>query len=124
MFSYLKGRPVTYAISSIYGFLFALSFVLYGGVKVILSFLDHTYDTMSDPIIFTILGLLLMSFAIAYRDLKNWGWYGLIGVNAMVILLGLISISKDGNIAVVLFSAAALYGLLAPSTRECLSGGS
>jgi len=67
---------------------------------------------------------LLMSFAIGYRDLKSWGWYGLIGVNAIVILLGLISISKAGNIAVVLFSAGALYGLLAPSTRECLSGGS
>ena len=124
MFSYLKGRPVTYAISSIYGFLFALFYVLYGGIKVILSFLDHTYDAMTDPIIFTFLGLLLMSFAIAYRDLKNWGWYGLIGVNSIVILLGLISISKAGNIAVVLLSAGALYGLLAPSTRECLSGGS
>ena len=124
MFSYLKGRPVTYAVSSVYGFIFALFFVLYGGVKVILSFLDHTYDAMTDPIIFTILGFLLMSFAIAYRDLKNWGWYGLIGVNSIVILLGLISISKAGNIAVVLFSAGALYGLLAPSTRECLSGGS
>jgi len=124
MFSYLKGRPVTYAISSIYGFLFALFYVLYGGIKVILSFLDQTYDAMTDPIIFTFLGLLLMSFAIAYRDLKNWGWYGLIGVNSIVILLGLISISKAGNIAVVLLSAGALYGLLAPSTRECLSGGS
>ena len=124
MFSYLKGRPVTYAISSIYGFVFALFYILYGGIKVILSFLDHTYDAMTDPIIFTFLGLLLMSFAIAYRDLKNWGWYGLIGVNSIVILLGLISISKAGNIAVVLLSAGALYGLLAPSTRECLSGGS
>ena len=124
MFSYLKGRPFTYAISSIYGFIFALFFVLYGGVKVILSFLDHTYDAMTAPIIFTFIGLLLMSFAIAYRDLKNWGWYGLIGVNSIVILLGLISISKSGNIAVVLFSAGALYGLLAPSTRECLSAGS
>ncbi len=124
MFSYLKGRPVTYAISSVYGFMFALFYILYGGIKVILSFLDHTYDSMSEPILFAILGLLLMSFAIAYRDLKNWGWYGLIGANSVVILLGLISISEAGNIAVVLFSAGALYGLLAPSTRECLSAGS
>ncbi|MGH8016255.1 MAG: hypothetical protein ACREBV_08705, partial [Candidatus Zixiibacteriota bacterium] len=63
MFAYLKGRPITYAFSSVYGFLFALFFLIYGGVKVILSFMDHNYDTLRDPILFTIVCSILVAFA-------------------------------------------------------------
>jgi hypothetical protein len=121
MFSYLKGRPVTYAISSIYAFVFALFYLLYGGVKIILSFLDNSFSSMGELILVTILGLLLMTFAVAYRELKNWGWYGLIAVNSLVVLLGLFTLSEPGNTAVLILSAGVLYTLLARETRECLS---
>jgi len=122
MFAYLKGRPFTYAISSVYGFVFALFFLIYGGVKVILSFMDHNYDSLRDPILFTIMGAILIAFALAFRDLKNWGWYGLVVVNSLVIVLSLFSITRPENIALLLLSSAALYGLFAPATKACLAG--
>jgi hypothetical protein len=122
MFAYLKGRPFTYAIASIYGFVFALFFLIYGGVKVILSFMDHNYDSLRDPILFTIIGAVLIAFAMAFRDLKNWGWYGLVVVNSVVVLLSLFSITRPENMALLLLSGASLYGLFAPATKACLAG--
>ena len=122
MFAYLKGRPITYAFSSVYGFVFAVFFLIYGGVKVILAFMDHNYDTLRDPILFTIIGGVLITFAMAFRDLKNWGWYGLIGVNCLVIMLSLFGITRPENIVLLVLSGAALYGLFAPATKACLTG--
>jgi hypothetical protein len=122
MFAYLKGRPIPYAFASVYGFIFALFFLVYGGVKVILSFMDHNYETLRDPILFTIIGAILIAFAMAFRDLKNWGRIGLIIVNALVILVALFGITRPENIALVILSGAALYGLFAPATKECLAG--
>jgi len=122
MFAYLKGRPITYAFASVYGFVFAMFFLIYGGVKVILSFMDHNYETLRDPILFTIVGVILISFAMAFRDLKTWGWYGLIAVNGLVAIVSLFGITRPENIALLLLSGMSIYGLLAPATRACLSG--
>jgi hypothetical protein len=122
MFAYLKGRPITYAYSSVYGFVFALFFLIYGGVKVILSFMDHNYESLRDPILFTIIGGVLISLAMAFRDLKSWGRYGLIVVNGLVVLIALFGITRPENIALIILSGAALYSLLAPATRDCLAG--
>lgn len=122
MFAYLKGRPFTFAISSVYGFIFALFFLIYGGVKVILSFMDHNYDMLRDPILFTIIGGILITFAMAFRDLKNWGWYGLIVINSLVILISLFGITRPENIALLILSGISLYGLFAPATKACLAG--
>jgi len=121
MFSYLKGRPITYAFASVYGFVFALFFLIYGGVKVILAFMDHNYDTLRDPILFTIIGAILIAFAMAYRDLKNWGRLGLIVINSLVIIASFFQITKAENIALLLLSGLALYGLLAPAKKASLS---
>ena len=122
MFSYLKGRPLTYSYSSVYGFVFALFYLLYGGIRVILSFMDHNYDSLRDPILFTITGSILIFMAISFRDLKNWSRYGLIVVNSIAIAVALFGITQPENIVIAVLSGAALYGLLAPATKACLSG--
>jgi len=122
MFAYLKGRPIPYAFSSVYGFVFAMFFLIYGGVKVILSFMDHNYATLRDPILFTIVGGVLVVFAMAFRDLKNWGRMGLIVLNSLVIIASLFGITRPENVALLILSGGALYGLFAPATKECLAG--
>ncbi len=122
MFAYLKGRPITYAISSVYGFVFALFFLIYGGVKVILAFMDHNYETLRDPILFTIVGIILIALAMAFRDLKNWGRYGLIVVNSLVVIVASFAITRPENMALLLLSGLSLYGLFAPATKACLNG--
>ena len=121
MFAYMKGRPITYAFSSFYGIIFAMFFLLYGGVKVILSFMDHNYETLRDPIIFTLIGVIFIVIALAYRDLKNWGWYGMIVVHGLAIIGSLFSITQPENIAVLALSGLTLFGLLAPATKAALS---
>jgi hypothetical protein len=120
MFAYLKGRPLTYSYASVYGFVFALFYLLYGGVRVILSFMDHNYETLRDPIVFTVLGGILLLMAMGFRDLKNWGWLGLIIVNCLAIILALFGISEPENIVLIILSGAALYSLLAPATKATL----
>ncbi|MFQ5453619.1 MAG: hypothetical protein ACE5D6_05480, partial [Candidatus Zixiibacteriota bacterium] len=71
--------PITFKIAKWHGFIFSLIFLVYGGVKLILSFLDRNYNELGEPIIFCIIGLILISFAFAYNELKSWGWYGMIG---------------------------------------------
>ncbi len=121
MFGYIKGRPITYAISSIYGFIFTMFFLIYGGVRVILSFMDHNYETLRDPIIFTIIGGVLIVIAMAYRDLKPWGWYGMIAVHSLAIIGSLFGITRPENIAILLLSGLTIYGLLAPATKAVIS---
>ncbi len=121
MFAYLKGRPITYAISSVYGFIFSMFFLIYGGVKVILAFMDHNYNSLRDPILFAIIGGVLIIIAMAYRDLKIWGWYGMIAAHGLVIVGSLFGITRPENIAILLLSGLTIYGLLAPPTKAILS---
>ena len=53
--------PLTFKLAGWYGVVFAALFLLYGGVKLVLSFLDHNYDDMSQPVIFLFIGLGLLS---------------------------------------------------------------
>lgn len=115
-----SNRPLTYRIAQWHGFIFAGVFLLYGGVTVILDTLDRNYDNLSQPILFGLLGAILISFAFAYKEMKRWGWYALVFVNSLVVIIGLLDLQQYENIVLVLFSAVALYALFAPSTREYL----
>lgn len=123
--------PLTYNIATWYGFILSIIFLLYGGVKLILSFLDRNYTEVGQLIIFTIIGLLLITIAFAFKELKLWGWYGLIVVNGLIILVTLWKLftgfsSQDfllyENIVLLLFSGVAVYTLLASQTKRYLSG--
>ncbi len=111
-------RPLTYKLASWYAFTFSAVFLIYGGVKVILGVLDRNYAELGQPVIFGLIGVVLISVAFAYRELKIWGWYGLVAVNSLVILLALFGFSRYENIILIVLSGVALYALLSPQTKQ------
>jgi hypothetical protein len=100
-----------------YGYLLSLCFLLYGGVKIILGVLDRDYSDISSSVLFLILGIILITICMGYRDRRRWGWYGLIGVNAIVVVLAAIGYSQALNLIYLVLSGAALAMLFAPKTK-------
>ena len=113
-------RPLTYKIAAWYGYIFSGIFLLYGGVKIILSILDRNYQEIMQPIMFVILGVILISFVFAYREMKTWGWYGLIIINGLVVIQAAIGYHHYENLVLLVLSAVALYALFAPETKAYL----
>jgi len=114
-------KPVTFKIAAWYGFVISGVFLLYGLVSIVLGILDRNYDNLAEPILFTLLGLILIAFAFAYVELKSWGWYGLIVINGLIIIGAVVGIKHYENIVLLVLSAVALYALLAGSTKQHLS---
>ena len=114
-------QPLTYKIGLWYGFILSGMFLLYGGVQIVLSFLDRNYSSIGQLIFYTIVGLILITFALAYKELKQWGWYGLIAINGLVVVLGLIGFQKYENIILLVISVGVIISLLAKSTKNYLS---
>ena len=115
-------RPLTFRMAAWHGFAFSLTFLVYGAVKVVLAILDRNYQDIAQPMMFAMFGLVLISFAYAYKGLKSWGWYGLMVLNVLVIIRTLFDIGQYESAVLFLLSAGALYALLSPSTRDYLSG--
>ena len=113
-------RPLMFKVAHWYGIILSIMFLLYGGVKVVLGILDHTYNDLAQPIIFALVGLVLIAIVFAYRELKAWGWYGLVGINGLVILMALFGYSHYENIVLIILSGIALYALLSPQTKQYL----
>jgi len=111
-------RPLTYRLASWYAFIFSAVFLIYGGVKIILGILDRNYTELGQPIIFCLIGVALITVAFAYRELKTWGWYGLVAINSLVILLALFGFSRYENIILIVLSGVALYALFSSQTKQ------
>ena len=114
----IQENPLTFNIAKWYGYVFAVVYVLYGGVKIVLGALDHNYDDMAQPLLFLLLGVILITPAFAFRDLRRWGWYGLVGINGLVVLLSLFMITHFESWVLIVFSGIALAALFAPATKE------
>ena len=129
----IDNSPITVTIASIYAFVFSGFFLLYGGVKVVLSFLDHSYDDLAQPIIFVAMGLALLMPAFAFRDMKRWGYWGLVFINAAVVVLAAVgyvqyenpvpgeNFLQYENLVVLALSGVVLYLLFAPATTKWLT---
>lgn len=115
------GRPLTFKMAGWHGFAFSLTFLIYGAVKVVLAILDRNYGDIAQPMMLAMVGLVLISFAYAYKGLKSWGWYGLVVLNTLVVIRTLFDIGHYESAVLFLLSAGALYALLSPSTRDYLS---
>lgn len=114
-------KPWTFQISYWYSLIFSLTFLLYGGVSIVLSVLDREYSTFQIAIIYAAVGIILISLAAAYKELKNWGWYGVIVANAVVVLLALFDLGNYQSIVLLICSLGVLTLLFAPSTRYYLA---
>ena len=118
-----EDTPLTFKLAGWYGLVLAGLFLLYGGVKLVLSFLDHNYDDMSQPVVFLFIGLGLLIPVLGFRELKKWGYWGMIGINVLVVVLALFDTGYYENVVLMVFSLAALSTLLAPPTRQYLFRG-
>jgi len=116
-------RPLTYQLSKWHGFIFSGIFMIYGAVNIVLSILDRNYTDLEQPFLFTILGLILIAFAIAYNELRKWGWYGLIIINSLVVILAVIGYSHIENLVLLVISLVVLYSLFSSQTKTYLSRG-
>ena len=116
-------RPLTYRMAGWYGFIISGIFLLYGGVKIVLSILDRNTDELLQPIQFLILGVVLISFAFAYKEAKKWGWYGLIAMNSLIVISAAIGYEHYENIVLLILSGVALWALFSSSTKEYLFDG-
>ena len=113
-------RPLVFNLAYWYGLVFACIFILYGGVKIILSILDRNYVELSIPIVSLAVGVILITVAFAFKELKKWGWYGLIGVNSAVVVMALFGYSHYENLILMILSIIALYTLFSSTTKEHL----
>ncbi len=112
--------PFWFKISNWWAFGFALVFIIYGGVKMVLGFLDRNYNDVPQLFLFLILGIVLMMIAYAYRERKLWGWYGQIVINGLIIILALIGFRHYENIVLLVLAAISLFALFSQDTRNFL----
>lgn len=122
MTSAVAKKPWTFSVAKWYGYAFSLTFLLYGGVKIILGILDRDYSDVTQPFIFVLVGVVLMNMCFAFREGKNWGWYGLVGMNALSVLLAVFGLRESLNMVVLATSLAALAALFAPPTKAEIFG--
>jgi len=122
-------RPLSFQIARWHGFVFSSIFLIYGGVKIVLSILDRNYADIGQPIIFAIIGAILIAFAIAYSERLSWGWYGLVGLNALVIIATLFDYARISDIVLIainavimLFSLAVMVALFKTDTKRLIFG--
>lgn len=94
-------------------------YILYGGVSIVLAFLDRNYKDMKAPVLFVAIGILVLVFSYAFRDRKMYGWYGLLVVNCAVILLSIFTLKLYGAVAILVLAVGAVVTLFAGSTRDC-----
>ncbi len=113
-------RPLSFLISLWHGYIISGIFLLYGGVKIVLSFLDRDFSEMGQLIVFAVLGLLLLMIVLAYDDCKKFGWYGLIGMNVVIIVSALLNYQILESIIILLFSAVSLYLMYRSETKKYL----
>ena len=116
-------RPLTFRLAFWWGAGFAAVFILYGAVTLVLGFLDRQYNNLSEPFVFLLIGIALISVAYAYLHRKQWGWYGEIVVNGLIILLALMGFKNYANIILLVLAGGALALLLSKETKAYLFGG-
>lgn len=122
-----KDRPITYKLALWYSFGLAVIFMLYSGVKIVLSFLDKDYSEVNQLIIFLVYGIIVLLFAYGLKNFKNWGKFGLAVINSIFFIfamLGNSSLSNELiyiNIFIGLVTVGIIYCLFAPQTNKYLS---
>ncbi len=114
--------PATFNIAKWYGYVFAGFYLVYGGVTLILDFMDHTYENVERSLIALLIGIIVLIIVYAYRDLKTWGWYGMLTVHGLVVVYMLFTISQLTSVILLTLSGATVVLLLLPSTKECVFG--
>jgi len=115
-------KPLTFLVSKWIGYILATMFLLYGGANLIFGALDRNFNDFLDFGIMLFYGTVLIILAYAFRDLKLWGWYGLIAVNAIAAIYLILSFTNyiDGILLAIFI--VGIGSLLWPSTKQEILG--
>ena len=113
-------ESVSFKISLWHGYVLSGIFLLYGGVQIVLSVLDKNYNTMMQMILFAALGLILFMFALMYSERKKLGLYGIVAMNALVIVFGMMGYQIIENMILAVLSAIVLYLIYSEKNRSFL----
>lgn len=119
----LSKYPLTFVLAKWYGIIFSAFFIIYGGVKMVLGFMDHNFTDFPQSFMALLIGLILAAIVYAYRELKTWGWYGMVAVHSLVVINMLFAITDPVNIILLILSAATVGLLSAPATRDLVFHG-
>jgi hypothetical protein len=109
--------PFSFVATKWYGYALAFIFLLYGGVSLILGVLDRDYTQTGKFLVFLAVGIVLTMIVLAFRDRKSWGWYGLMGLHGLIIILALFHPSDPYNWVLIVLSGASLALLWSPKTK-------
>jgi len=109
---------INYKIALWHGYVISGIFLLYGGVQIVLSILDRNYGKMGEMILFAAIGLILLMTVLAFGEHKKFGWYGLIGMNGIIIILSLFGNWQYDQIILLLLSLLSMYMLFTSNTKK------
>ena len=109
---------INYKIALWYGYIISGIFLLYGGVQIVLSILDRNYGKMGEMILFAIIGLILLMTVLAFGEHKKFGWYGMIAMNSLIIILSLFGNWQYDQIILLLLSAISMFMLFSSNTKK------
>lgn len=115
-------RPLSFIVAKWQGYILAAMYLLYGGVKMIFGWMDNDFNNFWFFAIWLGYGGLMIQLVLAYRNLKIWGWYGLILFNSIAAIWCFATLSRDGSLALLVLFAVGLVALLWPSTRHEVLG--
>ena len=89
---------------------------------MILGILDRDYTDFSTFFISLLAGILMSAISIGFRDLKQWGWYGLVVLNGLIVLAVLFNLSDAYNLVYMFLSIGTLAALFARPTKAQIFG--
>ena len=110
-------RPWSFLVPKWHGYIIGIVYGIYGGVKIILGALDHNYEGFDQLAVFLIIGIAIFALTIGFRELQVWGWYGLVAVNGLIILMTLWGLRDLYYIFFLILSIAVLVLLFMPQTK-------
>jgi len=100
-----------------YGYIFALMFIFYGGLKLVLGALDRVYTDTPEHVVYLVEGLILLGLTMGFKERKNWGWYGMVVLNGLVVLNAVFTMNQVYNIPFLILSLAAVGTLFSRPVR-------
>jgi len=114
----IEKSPIPVRIIGWFGIGFALTYLLWGSVHIILSILDRTYTDMGQNIIFILIGIPILLAAIAYKNMQRWGWFALTGIFLFSIIWLIFKYTDIYGIILIAAMVIAFIGSLLPSVRK------
>ena len=109
--------PVPIRTIGWFGIILACTYLVFGIVNIVLSILDRSYANFGDNLVIIIYGIPILAASIAFKNGKRQGWYGLMIIFALFVIMAIAHLNNVYNIAIGIISAALLIAMLTPRIK-------